>query len=69
MTLSTTDLYNILSAKLGKEEAKTLVTFIEDEVKKKKVQKESIISAKLWVAFIILVALILGLYPLILLKN
>lgn len=32
MTVSLTDLYDILSAKLGKEEAKTLVTFIEQKV-------------------------------------
>ena len=32
MTVSLTDLYDILSAKLGKEEAKTQVTFIEQKV-------------------------------------
>jgi hypothetical protein len=39
MIVSTTDLYDILSAKLGKEEAKTLVTFIEEKVEKHVEQK------------------------------
>ncbi len=69
MTVSITDLYDILSAKLGKEEAKTLVTLIEDRLIKKNVQELRVVSTKLWVSFIILVVLILGLYPLILLKN
>lgn len=34
MAVSIKDLYDILSVKLGKEEAKTLVTFIEDKVEK-----------------------------------
>ena len=69
MIISTTDLYDILSAKLGKEEAKTLVTLIEDRLIKKNVQELRVVSTKLWVSFIILVVLILELYPLILLKN
>ena len=69
MIVSTTDLYDILSAKLGKEEAKTMVTLIEDRLIKKNVQELRVAPTKLWVSFIILVVLILGLYPLILLKN
>ena len=81
MIVSTTDLYDILSAKLGKEEAKTLVTFIEEKVEKQVDQKithlatktdlldlERSINTKLWTAFITLVVMLLGLYATILLK-
>jgi hypothetical protein len=81
MTVSITDLYDILSAKLGKEEAKTLVTFIEEKVEKQVEQKATIlatkndlndlerhINTKLWTAFVTLAIMILGLYAAILLK-
>lgn len=81
MTVSLTDLYDILSAKLGKEEAKTLVTFIEEKVEQQVEQKATIlatkndllemerhINTKLWTAFVTLVVMILGLYAAIILK-
>ena len=46
MTISITDLYEILSAKIGKEEAKTIVTYIEEKVEKEVDQKTVHLATK-----------------------
>ena len=46
MTVSLTELYEILSAKIGKEEAKTMVTFIEEKVEKQVEQKINYMATK-----------------------
>lgn len=46
MTVSLTELYEIFFAKIGKEEAKTLVTFIEERVEKQVEQKINYLATK-----------------------
>lgn len=81
-SISITDLYELLSVKIGKTEASTLVNFIED-----KITEEVIISTKhlatkedvekgfkeqtrwMLTIFITLVIMILGLYAAIIFKK
>ena len=46
MTISDIQLYEILSSKLGKEEAKVLVEFVESKTEKKLDEKVSVFSTK-----------------------
>ena len=46
MTLTEIDLYNILRSKIGEQEAKNLVEFVESTVEKKLEEKKDIIATK-----------------------
>ena len=81
-TVSITDLYDLLSQKLGKAEAKTPVEYVEAKIEKEvdvKIQhlatKQDVAESKAdmikWVVgtFIALVIMILGLYATIIFKH
>lgn len=82
MTVSLTDLYDILSIKLGKEEAKALTTYVEEKVEKEVEQKTTHLATKADLergfkeqnqsrlnTFMVIVIMILGLYAAIFLKK
>lgn len=82
MTISITELYDILSTKIGKEEARSLVTFIETKVEKEIDLKTVHLATKedlergfkeqtRWMlgTFITITIMILGLYAAIFLKK
>ena len=45
-TIPTTKLYNLLSAKIGKAEAETLTTYIEEKIKAEVESKSQVLATK-----------------------
>jgi hypothetical protein len=46
MTVSITDLYQILADKIGKDEAKALTSFVEEKIEQQVEQKATILATK-----------------------
>jgi hypothetical protein len=80
-TISITDLYDLLSQKLGKKEAKTLVDFVEAKIENTMNEKARYLATKrdvseaksdiikwMFGTFIAIVIMILGLYATIIFK-
>jgi hypothetical protein len=76
-TITTTSLYDILSEKLGREQAKNLVDYVDTKIDKSLedktkslATKDDIINLQRWMIgiFVTLALMILGLYATILLR-